>query len=74
LSWHTSEQLPYEFTAQEVDLLASATNELERMTRDAVQYVIDNRLYASFGISDSAVPLIERSWEAEPPSLYGRFN
>jgi len=81
LSWHTPEHLPYwnesafyEFTAPEVDLLASATNELERMTRDAVRYVIENRLYARFGIPDAAVPLIERSWEGETPSLYGRFD
>jgi glutathionylspermidine synthase len=81
LSWHSPEQLPYwnesafyEFTAPEVDLLASATNELERMTRDAVQYIIDNRLYAKFSIPDPAVALIERSWEEEPPSLYGRFD
>lgn len=26
------------------------------------------------GIPESAVPLIESSWEAEPPSLYGRFD
>jgi glutathionylspermidine synthase len=26
------------------------------------------------GIPDVAVPLIESSWEAEPPSLYGRFD
>src|ERR1700740_969359 len=26
------------------------------------------------GIPGLAVPLIERSWEAEPPSLYGRFD
>jgi len=81
LTWHTAEGRPYwnesafyEFTAAEVDLLASATNELEEMTRAAAQHVIDNRLYANLGIPESAVPLIERSWEAEPPSLYGRFD
>jgi glutathionylspermidine synthase len=81
LAWHTAELQPYwnesafyEFTAKEVDLLASATNELEEMTRKAVQHVIDNRLYSNMGIPAHAVPLIERSWEAEPPSLYGRFD
>ena len=71
LTWHTGEDRPYwnesafyEFTAKEVDLLASATNELEEMTHNAVQHVIDNRLYARMGIPDLAVPLIERSWEA----------
>jgi glutathionylspermidine synthase len=31
-------------------------------------------LYNCLGIPPGAVPLIERSWEAEPPSLYGRFD
>jgi glutathionylspermidine synthase len=81
LTWHTAEDRPYwnesacyEFTAKEVDLLASATNELEEMTRKAAQHAIDNRLYSKMGIPEFAVPLIERSWEAEPPSLYGRFD
>jgi glutathionylspermidine synthase len=81
LTWHTCEHQAYwnesafyEFTAKEVDLLASATNELEEMTRKAAQRVIDHRLYSKMGIPELAVPLIERSWEAEPPSLYGRFD
>jgi glutathionylspermidine synthase len=81
LTWHTAGELPYwdesafyEFTGAEADLLAAATNELERMTRAAAQHIIDNRLYAKLGIPESAIPLVERSWEAEPPSLYGRFD
>jgi len=81
LTWHTgqyqaywNESAFYEFAAKEVDLLASATNELEEMTRKAAQHVIDNRLYSKLGIPELAVQLIERSWEAEPPSLYGRFD
>jgi glutathionylspermidine synthase len=81
LTWHTVEHHPhwnesafYEFTAREVDLLESATNELEEMTRRAAQYAIDNRLYSKMGIPELAVPLIERSWEADTPSLYGRFD
>jgi glutathionylspermidine synthase len=81
LTWHTGENHPYwnesafyEFTAKEVDLLESATNELEGMTRQAAQYAIDNRLYSKMGIPELAVPLIERSWESEPSSLYGRFD
>jgi glutathionylspermidine synthase len=81
LAWHTAEHQPYwnesafyEFTSAEIDLLASATNQLEEMTRKAAQYVIDHRMYSKLGIPAHAVPLIERSWEAEPPSLYGRFD
>src|ERR1041384_1776960 len=81
LTWHTGQQQPYwdesafyEFTAKEVDVLEAATNELEEITLAAAQHVIDHKLYARMGIPESAVPLIESSWEAEPPSLYGRFD
>jgi glutathionylspermidine synthase len=80
LTWHSLEQpywnesAFYEFTAKEVDVLEAATNELEKMTLAAAQYIIDNRLYSRMGIPENAVPLIESSWEAEPPSLYGRFD
>ena len=80
LTWHTGEQVYwdesafYEFTAKEVDVLEAATNELEAMTLAAAQHMIDNRLYSRMGIPDGAIPLIEKSWEAEPPSLYGRFD
>jgi glutathionylspermidine synthase len=80
LTWHSGDVLYwnefafYELTTREVELLAAATNQLESMTREAAQHVIDNRLYARMGIPESAVPLIERSWDAEQPSLYGRFD
>ena len=80
LTWHSLEQpywnesAFYEFTAKEVDVLEAATNELEKMTLAAAQHIIDNRLYSRMGIPEIAVPLIESSWEAEPPSLYGRFD
>ncbi len=80
LTWHSldrpywNESAFYEFTAKEVDVLEKATNELEKMTLAAAQHIIDNKLYARMGIPASAAPLIEASWEAEPPSLYGRFD
>jgi glutathionylspermidine synthase len=65
LTWHTAESQPYwsesafyEFTAKEVDLLAAAANELEEMTRKAVQHVIDNQLYAKLRIPEGAVPVL----------------
>jgi glutathionylspermidine synthase len=80
LTWHSLEQpywnesAYYEFTSAEIDTLEAATNELEKMTLAAAQHVIDNRLYSKMGIPEQAIPLIETSWEAEPPSLYGRFD
>lgn len=80
LTWHSlgepywNESAYYDFSAKEIDALEAATNELEKMTLAAAQHVIDNKLYARMGIPEIAVPLIESSWEAEPPSLYGRFD
>ncbi|SPE39843.1 putative acid--amine ligase HI_0929 [Candidatus Sulfopaludibacter sp. SbA3] len=80
LAWHSGQQpywneaAFYEFTAKEVEVLQAATNELEAMTLEAVQHIIDHRLYAQMAIPESAVPLIERSWETDPPALYGRFD
>jgi glutathionylspermidine synthase len=80
LAWHSgaapywNESAYYEFSAKEVDLIEAATNELHARALEAVQHVIDHKLYARMGIPQIAVPLIERSWEEEPPSLYGRFD
>jgi len=81
LVWHSpgegvywNESAFYELTSQEVDTLEAATNELEGMTLAAAQHIVDNQLYTRLGIPAAAVPLIEASWEAEPPSLYGRFD
>src|SRR6266478_6547796 len=80
LLWHSGEQpywnesAFYEFTAKEVDLLESATNELAEMTLVAAQHILDTKLCAKMGIPENAVELIGNSWESEPPSLYGRFD
>jgi glutathionylspermidine synthase len=80
LTWHSldqpywNESAYYELSSDEVDTLETATNELEKMTLAAAQHIIDHRLYAKMGIPEQAIPLIESSWEAEPPSLYGRFD
>jgi glutathionylspermidine synthase len=80
LLWHSGEQpywnesAFYEFTAKEIDLLESATNELAEMTLAAAQHILDTNLSARMGIPGNAVELIHKSWESEPPSLYGRFD
>jgi glutathionylspermidine synthase len=80
LTWHTpgqpywNESAFYEFTAKEVDVLEAASNDLEQMSLAAVQHIIDNRLYAQLKIPENAIPLIESSWDSEPPSIYGRFD
>ena len=36
--------------------------------------VIDKKRYAELCIPEAAIPYIERAWEEEPPSIYGRFD
>ena len=81
LVYHTSEGRPYwnesayyAFSAAQVDVLEAATNDLHEMCLAAVQHVIDRDLFARLGIPPHAVPLIRRTWDEEPPSIYGRFD
>jgi glutathionylspermidine synthase len=80
LKWHTgttpywSEEAYYRFTTEEIDSIERATNELHERCLEAVQNVIDERRYGELKIPDHAIPLIERSWKEEPPSIYGRFD
>jgi glutathionylspermidine synthase len=81
LTWHTPGGVPYwaegtyyRFDSDAIDLIERATNELHALCLQAVQQVIDKKRYAELHIPDAAVPLIESSWEKEPPSMYGRFD
>jgi glutathionylspermidine synthase len=80
LKWHTgatpywSEDAYYRFTTDEIDSVERATNELHQRCIEAVQHVIDEDRYAELKIPEHAIPLIERTWKEEPPSIYGRFD
>ncbi len=80
LLWHSGKQpywneaACYEFSAAEVDSVEAITGELHGMCLQAVQRVIDQKRYREFGIPPGFDALIEAAWEAEPPSLYGRFD
>ncbi len=64
----------YQFTMDEVTLIENATNQLWDMCLQAVQYVIDEKLYDKFFIPDWFVPHIEKSWDEDHASIYGRFD
>ena len=69
-----NESAYYEFTSTEIDELEKATNECHKMCIDAIEHVITNKKYAPFGFSPSVIQAIEWAWEAEPPTIYGRFD
>ncbi len=68
------ESVYYQFSLAEIEQIERATAELWEMCLHAVQYVIDQKLYAQFHIPEWIIPLIEKSWEEDHPSIYGRFD
>jgi len=64
----------YEISNQEADLIYNATNELWQMCLNAVEYLINKQEYKHFHIPSFMTPHIERSWEQDDPSIYGRFD
>ena len=64
----------YEFTAGEIDYIEAATAELHDMCIKAADHIIANKLYSRLGINQAFVPLIERSWDTDERSIYGRFD
>ena len=80
LKWHTgktpywSEDAYYSFTTDQVETIERATLELHERCIEAVQHVIDEKRFAELKIPENAVAVIKKSWEEEPPSVYGRFD
>jgi glutathionylspermidine synthase len=64
----------YSFTLTEIEKIETATNKLWQMCLQAVQYVIDNNLYEKFKIPKKYIPYIQKTWNEEVPSIYGRFD
>ncbi|MFZ4761783.1 MAG: glutathionylspermidine synthase family protein [Alphaproteobacteria bacterium] len=68
------ERACYSFSAAEIDMLETATNELEAMCLKAVRYVIDNNLFNRLNIPPIAQDMITESWRAGDKHFYGRFD
>jgi glutathionylspermidine synthase len=68
------ERVCYRFTGEQIDTLEVATNALHEMCIEAAQHVIDSGDYARFAIPESFIEKVERSWNADEATLYGRFD
>jgi glutathionylspermidine synthase len=68
------ERACYSFTAAQIDVLETATSDCHEMCIAAAQHVIDKNLYAQFAIPPEFIPLIERSWNNDEATLFGRFD
>lgn len=82
LSHHTSadgsaywdESRAYVLSMDEVDVLEAATQELHRLCLEAAGHVIQRGRWDELAVPRAMVPLIEASWAAAEPTLYGRFD
>lgn len=64
----------YEFSVDEVDRIEAATLELHSMCLDLVEDIVKSGDYAQYRLPETALPLIERSWQAKELYVYGRFD
>ncbi len=71
-SWN--EGACYAFSLTEIERLEVAVGDLDRMCLSAVEHAISKRRLGEFNIPPEFWPLIERSWEAEERTVYGRFD
>src|SRR5262245_53443375 len=68
------ETAAYQLSSYEVDTLELAAQTLHEMCLDLVQEVIDERLFGLFLIPREFEEYVIRSWQAQEPSIYGRFD
>jgi len=80
-SFHSIDGIPYwdesacyKFSIEQINLIEKATQILYDLCIEAAEYVIDNKLYEHFKIPIEFIPLIEKSWNEDHPSIYGRFD
>lgn len=69
-----TEDAYYEFTKAQVAEIERVTKELADMCFAAVQHVIDNNLFERLKLSPESAELIRAYWDADAPTLYGRFD
>lgn len=56
------EDVRYEFTAAQIDLIESVADELHGMVRSVVRSVVERKLFASLGIRPDTARMVEASW------------
>ena len=68
------ESVCYQFSAAQIDELEAACVELHQLALAAVAHIINSRRYADLRVPESIIPIIEKTWRRNDPSLYGRFD
>ncbi|WP_300298131.1 glutathionylspermidine synthase family protein [Ferrovibrio sp.] len=68
------EDAAYSFTPGQIDELDDAAQRLEDMCLELVDGIIRRGDYGAFRLTDTAIALIEQSWQRQDKNLYGRFD
>lgn len=68
------EKAAYEFTAGEVDVIETATAQIFEMCLEAVDYVIQKKLWDRLLIHRYYADFITKSWKEDHCSIYGRLD
>jgi glutathionylspermidine synthase len=64
----------YEFSADQIDVLEDAANQVQDLCLQAVEHIVRHDLCDRFQIPRDWVPYVKESWDQQDPSLYGRFD
>ena len=64
----------YHFDEAQIDRLEAAGNTLHALCLEAVDHVVRTGEYAALGLTDACAALVEASWRAGEPALYGRMD
>lgn len=73
-SKYWNEDFAYELTIDEVDAIEDATNDLVEMANHLIDNIVSKDDYHYYDFTDIEKELIEKSWRANQPSIYGRFD
>ncbi len=68
------ESVCYRFSSSEIDTIEDATWKLHELCLQAVDHVITTGAFQQFALPDWFIEYLVASWEADEPSLYGRFD
>lgn len=72
---HWREDVCYEFTTKQVEIIEAATNELHRVVCDGVERVVESEeLLTKLQIPEAYWEPIYNSYHQNHPSIYGRFD
>jgi glutathionylspermidine synthase len=64
----------YHFSADEVDVVEAATEDLHRMSLAAVESIVQRGTFEHFALPDWLASHVTDTWRAKAPSLYGRMD